>query len=68
MPPHRMTMTFVETPVAQIQLLEQGASAPKSLQGRRRKDERVKRLRLPGLYVTEARLNSQQSAHANMMG
>lgn len=34
---HRMTMIPVETPVAQIQLLEQGASAPKSLQGREEK-------------------------------
>ena len=30
----RMTMTFAETPVAHIQMLEQGASAPTSLQGR----------------------------------
>ena len=34
---HRMTITPVETPVAQIQLLEQVAPAPMSLQGREEK-------------------------------
>ena len=34
---HRMTITPVETPVAQIQLLEQVAPTPMSLQGREEK-------------------------------
>ena len=47
---HRMTMIPVETPVAQIQLLEQGHQPQKVCRAERRKDEWVKRLRLPGLY------------------
>ena len=66
---HRMTMTPAEIPVAQIQLLEQGASAPMSLQGREERgwvSEKAMTARI--VRVTEARPNLQQNAHAKMMG